>query len=156
MRTRQRPSAGRAAFTIVEAVVAMGIIGVLVLALYAGMASATFSIKLARENLRATEIMVEKAEALRLFTWEQLLEPGFVPTNFTAVYHDNGTTNKSGTGIPYTGSLAIVRFPHADRNYSNDMRVVNVNIAWKSGGVARSRDLTTWIGRYGIQNYVAQ
>ena len=95
------------AFTLVEVLVAMGIVGVLAVALYSGMTSATFSIRLARENLRATEIMVEKAEGLRLFTWEQLTDPTFVPTNFTAVYYDNGTTNKANCGITYTGSFQI-------------------------------------------------
>src|SRR5438552_8436750 len=95
-----------AGFTVAEAIISMSIVGLLVAALYGGMSLATFSIRLARENLRATEIMVEKMETLRLFTWDQLLDPSFVPVSFTASYSDNGTTNNPSPGITYTGAVS--------------------------------------------------
>ena len=139
-----------------ETIVAMGVIGVLGVALYAGMTTATFSIRLARENLRATEVMLEKMEGLRLYSWDQLLGTNYIPTNFTAYYYDNGATNGVGVGITYTGSLAVEPFTGADRNYSNDMRVVRITINWQSGGIPRTRTLDTYMARYGIQNYVIQ
>src|SRR5438874_11225833 len=152
--TYKRQAAGPAGFTIPEAIVAMAIVGVLITALYGGMSLATFSIRLARENLRATEIMVEKMETLRLFTWDQLLDPSFVPASFTASYSDNGTTNNPSPGITYTGAVSVATFPGADRNYSNDMRVITINLNWTSGGISRTRTLDTYVARYGIQNYI--
>src|SRR5438132_1156937 len=146
----------RSAFTFVEALVAMGITGLLVLALYSGMTSATFSIRLARENLRATEIMVGKMEGLRLFTWDQINDPTYVPTNFTAPYYDDGTTNNANSGIIYTGSLTIGSPPTVNCNYSNDLRVVTITLNWTSGSLERTRTLDTYVGRYGIQNYIIQ
>lgn len=134
----------------------MGIIGVLAVALYAGMTSATFSVRLARENLRATEVMLEKMECLRLFTWDQLTNTAYLPTNFTAYYYDAGATNGVGSGITYRGTVALAAFPMADRNYSNDMRQVTISLNWRSGGVERTRTLRTYCARYGIQNYVIQ
>ncbi|MEY2408505.1 MAG: hypothetical protein QOF48_1175 [Verrucomicrobiota bacterium] len=142
-------------FTLAEVIVAMGIIGVLTVALYSGMTSATFSVRLARENLRATELLVEKTDGLRLYTWDQLNDPTYMPTNFTASYYDNGTTNNTSPGITYSGSIKVSPFPTADRNYSNDMRVVTITINWTSGKLPRTRTLNTYYGRYGIQNYVA-
>lgn len=155
-RHRQHQAASPAGFTIVETVVAMGVIGVLVVALYAGMTSATFSVRLARENLRATEVMLEKMEGLRLFSWDQINTNGYVPSSFTAYYYDAGATNGVGVGITYTGSVRIASVPFADRNYSNDLRQVTITLDWQSGGIPRTRTLSTYVGRYGIQNYVLQ
>ena len=155
-RHRQHQAASPAGFTIVETVVAMGVIGVLVVALYAGMTSATFSVRLARENLRATEVMLEKMEGLRLFSWDQITAADYVPSKFKASYYDSGATNGVGVGITYTGTVTIARYPLADRNYSNDLRQVTITLDWQSGGIPRTRTLSTYVGRYGIQNYVIQ
>ena len=69
----------RSGYTVIEALVAMGVVGLLVVALYAGMTSATISVRLARENHRATQIMDEKTELVRLLTWDQINSNGFVP-----------------------------------------------------------------------------
>ena len=149
-RRTRRPSG----FTIIEAIIAMGIIGLTVIALFSGMHTVTFSVRMAQDNLRATEVMLEKMEGLRLYTWEQLLTTNFIPTNFTAPYYDTGATNV--TDSTYAGTLVISPFPGADRSYSNDMRKVKVTINWTSGGIARTRTLESYIARYGIQNYVIQ
>src|SRR5258708_28961554 len=141
----QSRAARQSAFTFVEAIVAMGITGTLALALYAGMTSATFSIRMARENLRATQIMVEKMECLRLFTWDQINDPTYVPATFTDVYYDDATTNNNGGPI-YTRSISIDGFPLADRNYSNDLRLITVTLNWASGSLARRRTRNTYLG----------
>ena len=145
----------RSGFTIIEAMVAMGIVGLLVVALYAGMTSAMISVRLARENHRATQIMVEKMEVLRLFTWDQINTADFVPTNFTAAYVDSGTTNLPANSMVYTGTVSFAVFP-AGKNYSDFLKVMNLNLTWTSGGILRTRQLSTYVGRYGIQNYVIQ
>src|SRR5437660_512803 len=117
----------QSAFTIMEAVIAMVVVGVLAIGLYGGMTWATFSVRLARENLRATQILVEKAEVLRTFSWDQITSAGFVPTNFTAPYFSDGTTNLA-SGLIYTGTVAISQIPSGGPNYSNDMRVVTLNL----------------------------
>jgi len=142
-------------FTLIEVIVSVGILGVLTVALYSGMTSATYAVRLARENLRATEIMVEKTDGIRLFNWDQLTDPSYMPTNFTASYYDNGTTNNTTPGITYTGTVLVAPYTAADRNYSNDLRVVTVTVNWTSGKMARSRTMSTYFGKYGIQNYVA-
>ena len=146
----------REGFTVIEAIVAVGIIGILILALYSGMTSTTFSVRLARENQRATEIMVEKTECLRLYSWEQLTNSVVVPTTFTSYYFDTGATNGIGVGITYDGTFQLSAFPGAGRNYSNDMRMLTMTVSWMSGGVSRTRTMQTYCARYGIQNYVIQ
>jgi prepilin-type N-terminal cleavage/methylation domain-containing protein len=69
---QRRRTAARAAFTLVELVVAMAVIGVVVVSLYGGITSGISSVRMARENLRATQILVEKTEAIRLYRWDQI------------------------------------------------------------------------------------
>src|SRR5690242_10880657 len=57
----------RVAFTLVEAVVAMAIVGVVFVSLYSGMATGFGMIRTARETLNAAQILEEKFETIRLY-----------------------------------------------------------------------------------------
>src|SRR5688500_7270102 len=56
-----------AAFTMVEVVVAMAIIGFLVVALYAAIATSVGLVKSCQENERVTQILSEKMDTIRLY-----------------------------------------------------------------------------------------
>jgi len=142
---------GCSAFTLVELIVAMAIIGVVVVALYGAISHGFSSVRLARENLRATQILVEKMEAIRLYDWDQLTTPGFFATNFSVAY-DPANTNLSG-GVIYSGQVSIGPVP-LNTSYSNDMRLVTVALTWQTTGLPRKRDLSTYVCRTGLQNYL--
>ena len=141
---------------MVEALVAAGVLGVLGLGLYSGMTHTTFDVRLARENERATQIMVEKMELVRLYNWDQINSNGFIPATFVAPYYDDGTTNWSSSSLLYTGTVSIAAFPGTHAAYSNDIRLVTVTLDWRSGSLPRTRTLTTYVSRYGLQNYLLQ
>src|SRR5881296_83371 len=106
----------RSAFTLVEAVVAMAVCGIMIVALYSGITSGFFHIRMARENFRATQIMVEKMEVIRLLTWDQINSNGFVPATFSAPYYpDNSTsaTNSASGGLVYNGTITITDVPNS-------------------------------------------
>jgi uncharacterized protein (TIGR02598 family) len=145
---QRRPT--RRAFTLVELIVAMAIIGVVVVSLYAGITSGFASVRLARENLRATQILVEKMEAIRLYDWDQVTN-NFIPTTFTVNY-DPATTNVS-SGIVYSGKVTLSKVV-LGTSYDNDLRQVTVQVNWKTGGLARQRSINTYICRTGLQNYL--
>lgn len=140
-----------AAFTLVELMVSMAIIGIVVLAIYGAISSGVTSIRMARENLRATQILIEKMEGLRLYTWGQLNTPGFVPTSFVVPY-DALSTNLNA-GVRYYGTVVITDYPH-NTSYAADMRLVKVSLRWHTGGLARSREFSTYVSESGIQNYL--
>ena len=142
-------------FTLVETAVAAGVTGLLAAGLYTGMAHTTFDVRLARENERATQIMVEKMELIRLYNWDQINSNGFIPPTFTAPYYDDGTTNNT-SGLTYTGTVTIGSFPGTHAAYSNDLRLITIDLNWSSGRLARSRSLTTYVSRYGLQNYLLE
>src|SRR3954462_11920049 len=90
------------AFSILEAMVGVALLGVVFVALYTGISNGFAFAKATRENLRATQILQEKMETVRLYTWEQLNTPGFVPTNFTEAFYAYGT---NVGGLVYTGRV---------------------------------------------------
>jgi hypothetical protein len=120
------------------------------MAIYSGFSSATFSSRMGLEELRATEIALEKFEAIRVFNWDQINSNGFVPPTFQAPY-DQNSTNSSG-GLVYNGTITIEPMPAADRNYTNDIRLVTVELTWNTANLPRKREYSTYVSRYGLQN----
>ncbi len=141
----------RSAFSLVEVVIAMAVVGVSVIALLSGISSGMLTIQMARENVRATQILVEKTETLRLYSWDQLLTTNFIQTSFTEKY-DPASTN-GGQGLTYTGTVAITAVPMATA-YSNEMKQVTVSLNWTTGRINRNRTFTTFVTRNGLQNYI--
>lgn len=149
----------RRGFTLVEAMVATGVIGLIFVALYSGLAWGISTIRMSRENLRATQLLAEKMDTFRLYTWSQLLDDKFIPNTFTASYSPTSSTNSQG--VVYSGKITIDKLdkkPEKDIfdkvNYQDDMRKVTIQLDWQSGNISRSRTLSTYVARYGLQNYV--
>src|SRR5438105_4364427 len=71
------------AFTMAEVMVAIFVLGVATLSLYAGFATGFMLVDSAREELRATQILTQKAEALRLCSWSSLTN---CPISFSEQY----------------------------------------------------------------------
>ena len=81
-KSKRRSLLSKMAYSMVELLVAMAVLGVMFVSLYSGFSAGFAIIELARENLRATQILQEKMETIRLYTWDQVNTPGFIPTNF--------------------------------------------------------------------------
>jgi len=155
MKIYQHPGSHRKArggFSIVEALTAVSIIGVTFTSLYTGLASGFAVIQLARENLRATQILQKKFETLRLYTWEQINSNGFIPTNFTAYYYPTTNIHES-QGITYTGTVSIANSGWSE-SYATNLKIVQVEVEWDSGSQRRTRSMETLVGRKGLQAYV--
>lgn len=147
-----------AGVTLIETMISMAIFSIACLSLYAGIGSGFSTIGRARENLRATQIMLEKMETIRLYTFKQVNTPGFIPTTFSASYFPAGTetadTNtQAGSGLVYHGTLAIDDGP-SNRIYKAYLKRITINLTWASGGHSHNRSMTTYITRYGLQNYI--
>lgn len=138
------------ATTIAEVVAAVAILAISAAGLMGALANGFFSVELTRENQRATQIMIERTEMARLYNWDQITSPSFILTNFVAAYDPQQT---NGGGTYYTGTVQVVSFPFS-ANYSTNMRQLTVTLNWQTKGIARSRSLTTFLGRDGLQNYL--
>jgi prepilin-type N-terminal cleavage/methylation domain-containing protein len=142
-----------AAFTLVEVLIAVGVLGVVIASLYGGFVYAFSQIALVQQNIRATQILEEKTEVIRLVNWDQLVNQSrFVPTNFTAPFYAANPTNPGANSFTYTGTVQITSAPVTE-SYAPSLRMIQVTLSWTSGNVARQRQMTTFVSQYGMQNY---
>lgn len=141
------------AFTMAEVLVALLVVSIVVVSLYTGVSSGFSLVKLSREDLRATQIMLQRLEALRLYTWSQLTNASYFSTNtFTAFYDPAGQSSGSGGAVYTVSTVVTTNTPSA--TYGPDMRRITVQVSWPSGQVNRRREMSTYAARYGMQNYV--
>jgi hypothetical protein len=134
--------------------VSVGVLGVLLVSLYAGLNFGFGQIQVSREEERATQILSEKMEVVRLMSWDQLVNlPGYVPTAFTASYSILNPTNAPAGSLLYSGTVLVTNVPISE-NYSNDLRMMQISLTWQSRGQTHQRTMTTFASRYGLQNYV--
>lgn len=144
---------GNQAFTLIEVMVSVGVIGVLLVSLYAGLAYGFAQIQASREEERANQILAEKMEIARLLSWDQVVNlPGYVPSTFTASDSAMNPTNAT-TSLVYTGTVVITNAPISEA-YSNDVRMMLISLSWRSRGITHQRTARTFVSRYGLQNYV--
>ena len=136
--------------TILEAMAAMFLVMVLVLAVYGAISSGISTVRMARENLRATQILLDKLEAIRLYHWGQL-DPTFIPSTFVANYDVNSTSTNNG--VLYHGTITIEP-ADVGTTYADTMKLVTVRLKWSTGHIQRNREVSTFICRSGLQNYM--
>src|SRR5436190_2672355 len=146
-RIRQRLSG----FSLVEATIGMGIIGTTVATMFSGFTSGYFTMQMARENLRATQIMLERVETIRLYSWDQVNDPTYITPTFTAPYDPEAPAGQQG--LVYNGTMQILDAGVAT-SYAADMKKVVVTVNWKTGRLQRTRQFTSYISRFGMQDYV--
>ena len=142
-------------FTLIEVLIAVSIVSIVFVSLYAGMSSAVGFVQLSRENLRATQILQEKMETIRLYTFDQINTPGFIPESFTEAFYSTNNSGVAGAGdFIYNGTVSIKTPSEFTESYATNMRQVTVTLTWTSGRVPRSRIMQTFIARSGLQNYI--
>jgi prepilin-type N-terminal cleavage/methylation domain-containing protein len=141
--------------TLTEVVMATGIIAITGAGVISSINYGLCIMRVARENQRATQVMLEKLEAIRLYNWTQVTNTGFIPTNFSATYDPTAPVNSQGTVYYGTMSISVPAWVGSTPNYSANMRQFSVTLNWtNAGGIRHSRSLSTYVGLNGIQNYV--
>ncbi len=140
-------------YTILEVIMGSVVVAIMLISLYAGFTFGFEQIRLSRQQERATQILQEKTELVRLLTWDQAANyAGYVPTNFQDSYYSGIATNNSGN-ITYSGIVTVASAPVTE-TYSNALRSVQVQVSWVYGGRTHSRAMTTYVSQYGMQNYI--
>lgn len=152
---RRKPRSSELGFNLIEVMVAVWVIGLMIVALYGGFSYAFSEIRLTRENIRASQILSERMEVVRLMNWDEVAKwPGYIPATFSAPFVPGGSaTNGTDGGFSYTGRVTVTK-PPITENYSNDLRMIQIQVTWNSGKAVRSRQMTTFVSQYGMQRYV--
>jgi hypothetical protein len=122
----------------------MWLLTLVVVGLFGAFSFGFSTIKISQEDERASQILLQKLETLRVYDWSKITNSSF-PTNFTVNYSTNG-------GVAYDVTVAVDPVPMAE-SYSNTLRQVTVSLSWVSTGVPRYRVVTTLVSQNGIQTY---
>ena len=141
------------AFTVAEVLIAVCILGIASIGLYGGFATGFMLVDSTRQELRATQILTQKAESLRLCSWSSL-------TNFPIVFTEFYDPTSTNGGIVYSGNVttnAAAVLP-LSAGYRTNMCLATINLYWTNYNGTRkiihNRAAQTLVARYGIQNYI--
>jgi type II secretory pathway pseudopilin PulG len=146
----------REAFTFLEVILAAFVMGLMMFSLFACFSSGFTIVQSARENLRATQILLQRMEAVRLFTWRQILDTtNYLKPTFVD-YYDPQTSNNVGTR--YQGFVSASIPTDVPAAYRTNMRTINVTLYWTNYSanqtIVRTRQIETRVARSGMQNYL--
>ena len=148
----------RLGFTLFETMVAMGVVGMTCLALYSGMTFGVQTIQSAREAERATQIMAEKLDTARLYAWDKIATPGYIPETFTNTFAiaDGALAalGYSAGGFSYHGSVTIDTNLAVDASYRNNLLQMTVTLNWTSAGRPKQTRMTSFVARHGLYSYI--
>ena len=147
------------AYTFAEVLVAVLILGLMLSSLYASFSSGFTIMRSARENLRATQILLQRMEAIRLFNWRQVLDTtNYLKPTFVDYYDPLGATNNT-LGASYRGFVSPPSIPtDVPVAYRDNMRAVTLTLYWTNHNgnqaIVHKRQMQTRVARYGMQNYL--
>jgi len=151
---KQNRNSSRAAFTVADVAVAVLVLGTIGSAFCLAISSGFSMLQTTREDLRATQILMQKIEAVRLCTWSEL-------TNFSfqESYDPLSGPNRSA-GASYFGTVAIgpaTSIP-STVSYAPNICQVTVNLNWTNYNhdvaIPHNRQMQTQVARYGLQSYI--
>ena len=153
-------NAGRAlqAYSLIEVLISVVILAIMMLSLYSAFIFGFASIKTNREDLRATQMLVQKLEAIRLCTWTQLSN---CPTTFVDYYDPSGVASNNA-GDVYYGTIsttgAATNIPNTVA-YQSQVHLITVSVTWTNyvnnqSPIAHTRQMQTLSAYNGLQNYI--
>jgi len=143
-----------AAFTLADAAVAVFVLGTIGGTFCIALSSGFYVLQNTREDLRATQIIMQRLEAIRLCTWSELS-----PFTFQENYDPLSGTNQSA-GAKYYGNVTLspAASVPSTASYAPNMSQVTVNLTWTNYNlnvpVVHNRQMQTQVARYGLQNYI--
>ena len=156
-----------AGFTLIEVLVSVVISAIILGAVYSGISGTFTMLNTMREDLRATQILVSRLEGMHLEAWgngtsqpSQLFDTTLVPRTFTDYFYPLGLNSTTNQGTVYSGTVTmttnVTLSPAA--SYKASLALVSVAVTWTDiqYGVTnvRTRAMSTYIARYGMQNYI--
>jgi len=145
------------AYSLIEVLISVVILAVMILALYSAFIFGFASIKTNREDLRATQMLDQRIEAVRLCTWAQLSN---YPASFTDYYDPTGVSSNRA-GATYYGTISTTgiatNIPDT-ASYKSQVHLITVSVMWTNytgkAPIVHRRQMQTLSAYNGLQNYV--
>lgn len=158
---------GAAAFSLIEVLAAVVIAAIVLTAVFAGISGTFTLLNTAREDLRATQIIVSRLEGIHLEAWgsgtnqpTQLFNTTLVPRTFTDYFYPLGLNSTTNQGTVYSGTITITTNLNLNPqpSYANSLALVTITVTWVDSGYGvttpHSRSMSTIIAQRGMQNYI--
>ncbi len=144
-------------YSLMEVICAIAIAAIVTSILFNGFDSGYSILQTTREDLRATQILMQKTEAFRLYSWDELTN---APRTFQEYYYPAGITS-SNSGAVYYGTVSALgiptNIPDSD-TYKANIHSINITVAWTnyngSRAVPHTRQMQTFNAVNGMQNYL--
>jgi prepilin-type N-terminal cleavage/methylation domain-containing protein len=147
-------------YTLMEVICAVLIASIAASVLFVGFDNGFAILRTTREDLRATQILMQKTEAFRLYTWEQLTQAN-TPGTFKEYYYPN-VTGSNSPGTLYWGTVSTLapatNIPDSAL-YKSNIHLITVTVVWTNyngtKAVGHSRKMQTLSAMSGMQNYLS-
>ena len=148
---QRRSSQWKKGYTLVEVLFAILIASITAGVLFTAFDNGFALLRTTREDLRATEILLQRTEAVRLFTWQDLTNSA---TTFTEYYSPSSSGTLTNKGTLYTITVDPLGTPPF--SYSGDLHLVTITVSWADGktGLSHSRQMQTLSAQYGMQGFL--
>ena len=158
--TPARASRPETGYTLTKVLVGAATLGVVVGSLCVPLSAAFCVVQSTRQNLRATQIVMQKAEALRLFTSSQVCDANHQRKPLFVERDDpRGVTSNPGSA-QYTGYLSAAGPAAGDllNAYRANPRAVTVTLCWTNYNgaqpIVHTREIQTRLARNGTPKYI--
>ena len=156
--TRRSAQLRNPAYTLVEVLVASALLGMVLVILFGGFSQGYEILNLTRQDLRATQIMTQKTEAVRLCTWAELTN---LPATFLDYYAEGITVTSNNPAVAtYFGTISVANPTNLPGtvSYSNVIKLVTINLLWTnhfgSQAIVHTRQMQTMAAYNGLENYI--
>ncbi len=142
-------------YTVREAVTAVALAGFVTVTLGAVLSAGGNLIQSARQNLRASQVLMEKAEALRLFAGSQVSDTNSYRQPLFVEPHDPRGAGFEASRVQYAGYLSGTGL--ADTTRPN-LRPVTLTLCWTNSEgakpVVHTRAVQARLARNGTPKYI--
>ncbi len=146
------PEAG---YTLAQVLVAAATIGFLAGLLYGVVGPGLGIIRCAGQNLRATQILMQRAESLRLFTAREVCDPSKYHQPLFVAPHDPGLGTSQQDGVQYAGYVSADGLSSTQNIH---MRPVTLTLYWTNycgtKPIVHMRQVPTRLARNGMPKYI--
>jgi prepilin-type N-terminal cleavage/methylation domain-containing protein len=154
------PARWKKGYTLVEVLFAILIAAISASVLFVGFDNGFALLRTTREDLRATQILMEKTEAIRLMSWQDVtnIANGL---SFTNTYYPPGASTNQGT--IYYGTVSSINSPGNmqaayQANYKNNIQLVTIDLHWTNyvgkTKVPHAREMQTLCAQFGMQGFL--
>lgn len=142
--SRQDRPAGRRAFTVVEVIMAVGVLALAITTAITTLQRAFLTLDSARNISIASTILQTEVENERLFTWAKMTDATYQPA-IGATYLRNPAV---------AGRFSISRTTTAVAGHSSQMVQVTLTVRWRNyDGRTLARSFTTYFTQGGLNDF---